>query len=122
MGKTILVVDDSKLLRKMVRETLEEVGLAVLEAQDGVEGLRIAQESRVDLFLIDHVMPEMSGIEVVRQLRKSPTYEMTPMFMLSMRGDGGLVAEGAAAGSDAWIVKPFVAESLIKAVQAALER
>ncbi len=122
MSTTVLVVDDSRVVRTLVRAVLSEMGLEAIEAEDGVQGLATARQTDIDFFLIDLVMPEMGGIELTREIRKIERYAKTPIFVLTTEGHGALAAEGTAAGADSWIVKPFEPDRLIIAIQKALGR
>ena len=116
MGKTILTVDDAKTMRQMVSFTLKGAGHDVLEAQDGAIALSLLQSRAVDLVITDVNMPNMSGIELTRQLRAIPSFCRTPIILLTTESDPGKKAEGRAAGATGWIVKPFTQEQLLAIV------
>jgi CheY-like chemotaxis protein len=81
--QSILLVEDSRLLRVMNERTLARAGYTVVSASDGEEGLRIARETRPDLILLDMLLPKMSGPEVLRALRTSPETATVPIIVLS---------------------------------------
>ncbi len=117
MTKTALTVDDSKTMRDMVSFTLKGAGYNVLEAEDGRQGVEVAQANHVDVIVTDLNMPNMNGIEMIRGLRATPKYATTPMLMLTTEGDAAKKAEGKDAGATGWIVKPFQPEKLIQVVK-----
>ncbi len=116
MGKTILTVDDAATMRKMVSFTLRGAGHEVLEAADGAIAFQLLQSRRVDLVITDVYMPNMSGIELTRQLRTLPSFGRTPILLLTTESDPGKKAEGRAAGATGWILKPFSQEQLLAIV------
>jgi two-component system chemotaxis response regulator CheY len=118
----VLTVDDSSVARRQVREALEAVGISVSEAGEGVEALWRAREQRFDLVITDIHMPAMDGLEFIRELRKSPGYERTPVYVLTSDGSRDRLAEGRAAGATAWIVKPANMPLLVSAVLDAVGR
>jgi two-component system chemotaxis response regulator CheY len=116
MSKTILAVDDAATMRKMVSFTLKTVGHQVIEAADGTEALARVQTNSVDLVITDVNMPNMNGIELIRQLRALPKFHKTPILLLTTESDPARKAEGRAAGATGWIVKPFNQEQLLAIV------
>ena len=117
MAKTILIVDDSSSLRTVVKIALGRAGYDVLEASDGVEGLkRLDETGRVNLIVSDVNMPNMDGITFVKHVRQHPRYRLTPVVMLTTEGQDAKKEEGRAAGARAWIVKPFNPPQLLDAV------
>lgn len=117
MSKTVLSVDDSKTMRDMIAFTLKSKGYTVLEAEDGAQGLSVAQENSVDLVVTDLNMPNMNGFEMIRALRADPKYSSTPILMLTTEGDVSKKMEGKEAGATGWVVKPFQPEKLTEIVQ-----
>jgi two-component system chemotaxis response regulator CheY len=117
MAKTVLNVDDSSMVRKMVSMTLTGAGYDVTEAVDGQDGLNKAKAKQFDIVLTDQNMPNMDGLTLVRTLRAMPQYKSTPILMLTTESDDAKKAEGRAAGVNAWLVKPFDPPVLINAVQ-----
>jgi two-component system chemotaxis response regulator CheY len=116
----VLVVDDSSVARRQLRQALEEVGLSVSEASEGVEALWRARQQPYDLIITDIHMPAMDGLQLLRELRKLPGSERTPVYVLTSDGSRERLAEGRAAGATAWIVKPANIPMLVKAVLSAL--
>jgi two-component system, chemotaxis family, chemotaxis protein CheY len=116
----VLVVDDSSVARRQLREALEAVGISVSEASEGVEALWRARQQPYDLIVTDIHMPAMDGLQLLRELRKLPGSEGTPVYVLTSDGSRERLAEGRAAGATAWIVKPANIPMLVKAVLNAL--
>jgi two-component system chemotaxis response regulator CheY len=116
----ILVVDDSSVARRQLRQALETVGLSVSEASEGVEALWRARQQPYDLIITDIHMPAMDGLQLLRELRKLPGSERTPVYVLTSDGSRERLAEGRAAGATAWIVKPANIPMLVDAVLDAL--
>lgn len=117
---TILAVDDSASMRQMVTFTLKGAGFDVIEAVDGVEALGKAQGANVDLVLTDVNMPNMDGIQLVKELRTLPNFKFTPMLMLTTESAGDKKAQGKAAGATGWIVKPFNPDQLLNTIKRVL--
>jgi two-component system chemotaxis response regulator CheY len=120
MGKSIISVDDSSTMRRMVSFTLKSAGYDVLEAGDGAEALTLLKTRSVDLVISDINMPKLNGIELTRQLRSQPGYTRTPIILLTTESDPAKKAEGRAAGATGWIVKPFNQEQLLAIVSKVL--
>lgn len=120
MAWSILIVDDSSLVRSQVRAGLEAKGARVVEAENGREGLWRARESAIDLIIADIHMPVMDGIRMVEELRKLPEYATTPIFILTSDAAAQRADEGKRAGANAWILKPVKADLLWKAIEKAL--
>src|ERR1051325_9017150 len=106
MSKTVLAVDDSPSIRRMVAFTLKGAGFDVLEAADGEEGLAKATATAVQLILTDQNMPHMDGLTMIKSLRATPQYAGTPILMLTTELSDEMQAEGRAAGATGWLVKP----------------
>lgn len=118
----VLTVDDSAVARRQVREALQSAGIDVCEAGEGVEALWRARQERFDLVLTDLHMPTMDGLQLIRELRKTPGYEQTPVYVLTSDGCRERLVEGRAAGATAWIVKPANIPKLVEAVLDAVGR
>jgi len=116
MAATIMTVDDSATIRKMVSWTLKGAGHDVMEASDGVEALRALTARAADIVISDINMPNMDGIELTRQLRALPSFARTPIILLTTESDAEKKAQGRAAGATGWIVKPFSQDQLLAIV------
>lgn len=122
MSASILTVDDSPSLRMAIRIALTGAGYAVSEAGDGVEGLAKANADKFDLIITDLNMPNMDGLSMIRELRKSPAHCGTPIIFLTTESSESMKQQAKAAGATGWLVKPFVPEQLIKVSRKVLGR
>lgn len=119
MPKTIMTVDDSASVRQMVSFTLKNDGHNVIEAVDGKDALgKLA--GQVDMIITDLNMPNMDGIELIRQVRAKPAYKFIPIIMLTTESQAQRKQEGKSAGATGWIVKPFKPEQLLAVVSKVL--
>ena len=116
MSKTILIVDDSSSVRSVLKASLKGAGYSVIEGVDGEDAIAQLDGQKVDLIISDVYMPNMNGIEMVRQIKQMPDYRLTPICMLTTESDRDKMAEGKEAGARAWIVKPFQPPRLLDAV------
>jgi two-component system, chemotaxis family, chemotaxis protein CheY len=110
-----LIVDDSSVMRKIVERALRQAGLTiahVFEAASGIEGLDILRRQRVDLILSDINMPNMDGLEFLRQLRSQNLASEVPVIMITTEGSEDHVREAIVAGAQGYIRKPFTAEQV----------
>ena len=112
----ILAVDDSAAMRQMVEVTLSSAGHEVLQARDGREALTLAGKNSVDLVIADINMPEMDGIELVRELRALESYKHTPVLVLTTESSAERKMQGREAGATGWLVKPFNPDKLLATV------
>lgn len=122
MDATILLVDDDQIMRRLCRVHLEGAGYHVVEAEHGREGLQKLDENGVDVVLLDLMMPERSGWEVLTEIRGEARTRKVPVVILSSRGTNDDQARGLAAGADAYVSKPFEGAKLIRAVETVLRR
>jgi len=107
MSKSILVVDDTRSMRKMVATVLQGAGYTVEEAADGAEALEMAKSRVFDLVVTDHNMPRMDGVTLVRSLRGLAEYDDVALIVLSTETGAELKAKGRDAGATGWMAKPF---------------
>lgn len=118
--KKIMTVDDSMSIRQMVSFTLREAGYDVIEAVDGLDGLNKAKANSVNMIITDLNMPNMNGIELIRNLRTLPQYKFIPIVLLTTESQQEKKMEGKTAGATGWIVKPFNAEQLLAVIKKVL--
>lgn len=117
---TILVVDDEPTIRELVRFTLEDERVAIVEASDGVEALEQARAACPDLILLDVHMPRLDGIETCRRLRADMARAGARIVLLTAAGQDADRARGLAAGADEYLTKPFSPLALFALVRALL--
>jgi DNA-binding response OmpR family regulator len=118
-GARVLVVDDEYPLRRLLRSYLEKDGFAVLEADNGLDALGVFRGGSVDLALIDVMLPELDGFELVRRIRQKST---VPIILLTARGEETNRVAGLELGADDYVVKPFSAPEVVARVRAQLRR
>lgn len=108
-----LVIDDSRVMRKLLGRLLEQFGFAVSEAGDGAQGLeRLGAGPLPQLALVDWNMPNMNGVDMIRAVRARRDYDALRILMVSSETSAGQVAEALQAGADEYLMKPFTAEGL----------
>ena len=117
---TVLIVDDEPPIVELVRFTLEDEHVRVLEAGDGLEALEGAFAERPDLIFLDVQLPRLNGFEVCRRLRLEPGLEKTRIVMLTAAGQAQDLARGRAAGADLYLTKPFSPLRLLTLVSSLL--
>ncbi len=122
MKPLVLIVEDEAALVTMLRYNLEKEGFAVCEAGDGEEALVQIAERKPDVVLLDWMLPLVSGIEVCRQIRRSPSSRTLPVVMLTARGEEGDRVRGLNSGADDYVVKPFSPTELIARLRAVMRR
>lgn len=115
----ILIVDDEKPIVEILKYNLEKNGYSTIEAYDGEEGLKMAQEKNHDLILLDVMLPKMDGFTVLRILRQTMT---TPILMLTAKEEEVDKVLGLELGADDYVTKPFSMRELIARVKANLRR
>lgn len=113
MSKIIMTADDSPSMREMVAFTLRGAGYDVVEAVDGKDALGKLSGAPVNMLITDLNMPNMDGIELIRQVRALPQYKYVPIIMLTTESQDDKKQAGKAAGASGWIVKPFRGEQLV---------
>ena len=121
MGLKLLLVDDSAVMRKMISRSLRQAGFeidAMSEAGNGIEGLEVLKAGDVDLVLCDWNMPEMNGVDFVREVRKD---SKLPIIMLTTESSTEKVTEAMTAGADGFITKPFTPDKLSSKIQLVLD-
>jgi two-component system chemotaxis response regulator CheY len=118
--KTILVVDDSLTIRQQLRICLEDAGFAVLEAENGEQGLEMARGALFDFMIVDVRMPGIDGLEMLDEVRRIPMHVHTPVFVLSTESNTDMRERGKAVGVTAWIVKPCRPEVLVEGIRRVL--
>ena len=105
--RTCLVVDDSRVIRKVARRILEDIGYEIAEAADGMEALAWCRAAMPDAVLLDWNMPLMSGIEFLRRLRAEPGGETPVVVFCTVENDLAHIREALDAGANEYIMKPF---------------
>jgi DNA-binding response OmpR family regulator len=118
--KQVLVIEDDEAIRRGIVDVLQFEGYATLEADNGRDGLELALTATYDLLLLDLVLPEREGLEILAELRTvRPTH---PVIVLTARGDESDRVRGLQLGADDYVVKPFSVKELLARVEAVLRR
>jgi two-component system chemotaxis response regulator CheY len=116
-----LVVDDSRAVRMILSRTLKELGFEVLEASNGREALEVieAEKNAVSLVLADWNMPEINGLELLKQLRKKPELASLVVVMVTTETELDQMAAALDAGANEYVMKPFTKDILVEKLQIA---
>ncbi len=118
----ILAIDDDEIVRKALKRSLKLYGFEVYLAEDGLTGLNLAQEKRPTFILLDWIMPEMDGLEVLSELKHNKRTEDIPVFMLTDKGMIGDLDQAFEIGADDYITKPSDLAQLGKIVKTKWEK
>lgn len=122
VGHTILLVEDEKAIRDMVRFTLQQEGFAVLEAGDANTMRTLIADVQPDLILLDWMLPGVSGVEIARSLRRDDNTRDIPIILLTARGEEDDMVHGLDAGADDYMSKPFSNRELLARIRALIRR
>jgi two-component system chemotaxis response regulator CheY len=119
----ILIVDDFATMRKVIRNLLKQLGYEnIVEAEDGVAALRILRSQKIDLVISDWNMPNMTGLELLKEVRADEELKATPFLMVTAEALQDNVIAAVKAGVNNYIVKPFTAEVLNEKIVKILEK
>lgn len=109
-----LIVDDSRAMRRILRQIVEPLGFQIAEAGNGREALeRLDENSSIELVLVDWNMPEMNGLDFVKAVRANPQYEQLKLVMVTTETEPSRMARALMAGVDEFVMKPFTREILL---------
>jgi two-component system chemotaxis response regulator CheY len=116
--KTILIVDDSLTMTKSLKSNLEMSGFAVLTASDGQQAVNsLKAGAKPDLIITDINMPNMGGLELIKNVKALPGFRFTPILTLTTEGDATKREEGKKLGATGWLVKPIKGPDLIRVIK-----
>ncbi len=121
-NKTVLIVDDEAPIREMIAVALQIAGYQCLEAENSQIAHALIVDHQPDIILLDWMMPEISGLELARRLKREPMSAEIPIIMLTARGEEDNKIQGLEAGADDYITKPFSPRELIARLKAVLRR
>ena len=117
----VLVVDDFETMRRIVKSSLKKLGFSnVIEAEDGKVALRKLEKEKIGLIISDWIMPNMTGIELLRAVRSDDRFKEIPFIMLTTEGKKQDVIEAVNAGVSNYIVKPFNPDTLYDKIKKVL--
>lgn len=119
---TVLLVEDDPVILRLLEVNFDLEGFSVLLAEDGAEGVAMAQAKRPDVVVTDIMMPKMTGIELVKALKADPATASIPVLLLSAKAQTSDLKAGLDAGADDYVTKPFEPLDLIDRVNALLAR
>ncbi|MBF0529750.1 MAG: response regulator [Deltaproteobacteria bacterium] len=112
VGKTVLVVDDYRSIRKSIRELLQGMGVVCIEAENGLQALEILRGSLPDVIISDLVMPEMDGFELTEAIKSSLAWRLIPVIIISTHTDSRYIFKALRLGADDYLTKPASKEML----------
>ena len=121
-AKKILLVEDEKAIRDMIGFSLRRAGFTIVEAENCRDGRAALVDARPDLAIVDWMLPDQSGLEFTRQLKREAEYRDLPVIMLTARAEEGDKVAGLEGGADDYITKPFSPRELVARIQAVLRR
>jgi len=120
--KNVLIVEDSKAIRSMIRVSLEEAGgFFAVEAGNGFEALKTLPTRRFDLIITDINMPDINGLELIGFVKSNPEYKDIPLVIVSTEKSDEDKKRGLALGASGYVVKPFTKKDLMSMVKSVLE-
>ena len=123
MGFTVLVVDDSSVMRKIISKNLRQAGVKIdhlLEAGDGQEGLEQLEKWQCDIILSDINMPNMDGLEFVKEIRKKRQLDQCRIIMITTESGTDIMDEVMNAGANGYVVKPFSPDQILDKINRAI--
>jgi len=114
-----LIVDDSKTIRMIIRRILVELGYETCEAGNGVEALKVleVEKDAIKLVLADWNMPEMNGLELVKQMRQTSDYDSMKVMMVTTETELSHMTSALEAGADEYVMKPFTKDILLEKLE-----
>lgn len=115
-GKLALVVDDYQSMRVVLKGRLLELGFKVVEAENGMEGLKKLREKSFDMIFTDIVMPEMDGLELCQEIKSDPKLHKIPTVVLSTHTDASYLLKAISVGADDYVPKPIEFRLLDKVI------
>lgn len=110
---TIMLIDDSATMRKIVKMNLKSLNCEIVEANNGQEAIEKVGEQKVDVFIVDFNMPVMNGLEFGKKIRTLDTYTDTPIIFLTTESDKDLEEDKKSIGVKGWLKKPFKKDQLL---------
>ena len=116
-GLTVMVVDDSKTIRKTAATLLKRVGCNVITAEDGFDALSKIVDYKPDIIFVDIMMPRLDGYQMCALIKNNKEFKATPVIMLSSKNGLFDKAKGRIVGSDQYLTKPFSKEELLGAIR-----
>ncbi len=116
----VLLIDDDSGLRTLVITMLNRIGLQAWTAETGIEGLEMLKTEDFGLLILDLMLPDMDGFEVLERLRADGRWDVMPVLILSARADTEAISHALSLGADGYLTKPYITNSLTERVRALL--
>jgi len=114
---TVMSVDDSSTMRKIISIAVRNLGHELIEAENGVDALnKLSGDIKVNLFIIDINMPEMDGLELIEKIKSDERLCKIPIIILTTEQEEYMVNEGMSLGANEWMIKPFDPEEFYKTI------
>jgi len=118
MPKTVLIVDDSEFMRKLLRNIIEQDDYKIVgEAEDGSKALKLYKQLKPDIITMDIILPNKTGIEIVKEINKVDKNNHTKIVMVSALGQQQLVLEALQSGAKEYITKPFEKDRILEVLK-----
>ncbi len=121
LSRTILIVEDNNIIRDQIVAILEMSGYIAMAAANGSDGLRLACQSRPALIISDVAMPELNGLDMLRNIRQNPEFDHTPVVLLSAMIATEDIRKGLELGASDYLTKPFRITDLLQVVSRHLQ-
>ncbi len=123
MPKKILVIEDDKFLMKIINKKLSSENYDVIEALDGKQGLDIVKNQKIDLILLDLILPEMDGFEVLANLKSDPELSRIPVIVISNLGEASQIEKALKMGADDYLIKAhFTPAEIVERIEKILKK
>jgi two-component system phosphate regulon response regulator PhoB len=122
MNGKIFIIEDETSIIKLVQHNLEKEGFIVLSSENGNEGLKQLKKFEPNLLLLDWMLPDLSGIEICKHIRKDNKFKTLPIIMLTAKGEDEDKIKGLESGVDDYLTKPFSYKELLARIKAVLRR
>ena len=119
---TILIVEDEPQIRKNIQQILDLEGFATITAEDGLEGLDMVEKHQPDMIICDVMMPNLDGYGLIEALRQKPSTADIPLIFLTAKAENRDLRQGMDLGADDYLIKPFKADELIRAISTRFEK
>lgn len=121
-GTSILLVDDDPDLLLLLSKMLSRIGAATAIAETGTQGLKMLNQGAYDLVILDLMLPDMSGFDVLKTMRQDDRHDRVPVIILSALADPDTISKGLELGADGYLTKPYLPNTLTSRVRAVLAR
>jgi two-component system, OmpR family, phosphate regulon response regulator PhoB len=121
-AKTVLIVEDDKHISNLIKYNLEKSGFRCLSAFTPIDAFKILNEHKIDIIVLDIMLPQMSGFDVCKQIREIHEISHTPIIMLTAKGEETDRITGFESGADDYLTKPFSPKELLLRIKAILKR